>query len=94
VLAVSAFNIDSYMQNGLSKELNYFLLCSNQVFDFLLLDKSNMVNDVPENNNFAYLNPVSSLCCELWIPHSTPYSLQVHGQSCYLQTRVISKAGL
>jgi hypothetical protein len=29
------------------------LLCSIQLFDFFLLDKSNMVNDVPENDNFC-----------------------------------------
>ena len=65
------------------------LLCSNQLFDFFLLDKSSMVNDVPENDNFC-LNPVSSWRCGLWSPHSSPYSLQVLGQSYYFQTRVIS----
>jgi hypothetical protein len=54
------------------------LLCSNQLFDFFLLDKSSMVNDVPENDNFC-LNPVSSWRCGLWSPQSSssPYSLQV-----------------
>ncbi len=72
------------------------LLRSNQLFDFFLLDKLNMVNDVPdmvndvpENDNFC-LNPVSSWPCGLWSPHSSPYSLQVLGQSYYFQTRVIS----
>ena len=69
------------------------LLCSNQLFDFFLLDKSSMVNDVPENDNFC-LNPVSSWRCGLWSPHSSPYSLQVLGQSYYFQTRVISQADL
>jgi hypothetical protein len=27
----------------------HYLLCSNQLFDFFLLDKSSMVNDVPES---------------------------------------------
>jgi hypothetical protein len=31
------------------------LLCSNQLFDFFLLDKSNMVNDVSKNDDFVLL---------------------------------------
>jgi hypothetical protein len=45
------------------------LLCSNQLFDCLLLDKSNMVNNVIENDNFC-LNPVSSWRCILWSPNA------------------------
>jgi hypothetical protein len=44
------------------------LLCSNQLFDFFLLQKSNMVNDVPENDCYVWLNPVS--CWRRWSPHS------------------------
>jgi hypothetical protein len=55
------------------------LLCSNQLFDFFLLDKSSMVNDVPENDN-SCLNPVSSWRCGLWSPLSSPYSL-IHCKS-------------
>jgi hypothetical protein len=56
------------------------LLCSNQLFDFFLLNKSNMVNNV--------LNLVSSWLCGLWSPHSSPYSLQpLLGQSYYFTSR-------
>jgi hypothetical protein len=57
------------------------LLCSNQLSSIylFLVDKSNMVND------FVCLNR-----CGLWSPRSSPYSLQVLGQSYYFQTRVIS----
>jgi hypothetical protein len=64
------------------------LLCSKQLFDFFLLDKSNMVNDVPENDNFC-LNPVSSWRCGLWSQHSSPYSLQVLGQSWYFEYLIV-----
>ncbi len=45
--------------------------------------KWNMVNDVPENDDFDCLNPMSSWRCGLWSPHSSPYSLQVLEQCCY-----------
>ncbi len=62
-----------------------------QSWIIIILDKSNMVNDVSENDNFDWLNPVSSWRCGLWSSHnSSPYSLQVLEQSCYFQTRVIS----
>jgi hypothetical protein len=48
----------------------------NSSITILLLDKSNMVNDVPENDNFACLNPGLSWWCGLWSPHSSPVSLQ------------------
>jgi hypothetical protein len=67
---------------------SHCLLCSNQLFDFFLLDKSNMVNDGPEYDDFVCLNPVSSWCCKLYSSHSSSYSLQVLGQSSYFQTRV------
>jgi hypothetical protein len=50
---------------------------------YSVLDKLSMVNDVYENDQFLCLNPVSSWCCGLWSPHSSPYSLQVLGQNCY-----------
>ncbi len=69
------------------------LLCSNQLFDCLLSDKLNMVNDVTEspnqNEDFDYcLNPESRwrCFCGLWSPQSSLYSLQVPGQRCYFQT--------
>jgi hypothetical protein len=49
------------------------LLFSKQLFDSFLLDKSNILNDVPENDDFVCSNPV----CRLWIPYRSPYSLQV-----------------
>jgi hypothetical protein len=59
----------------------HYFLCSNQLLDFFLLDKSNMVNEVPESksDDFVCLNPVSSWRCGLWSPDSSPYSLQVLG---------------
>ncbi len=35
------------------------VICSNQLFDYLLVDKSNMVNDVSNNDDFVGLNPMS-----------------------------------
>jgi hypothetical protein len=37
------------------------LLCSNQLFDCFLPHISKMVNDVPENDDYVCLNPVSRL---------------------------------
>ncbi len=36
------------------------LLCSNQLFNCILLDKSNIANDGLENDNFDFFRPVSS----------------------------------
>jgi hypothetical protein len=78
---------------GNYRNISLPIVCSVQtncsISYFSLLDKSSMVNDVPENDNFC-LNPGSSWRCGLWSPHSSPYSLQVLGQSYYFQTRVIS----
>jgi hypothetical protein len=54
------------------------IVCSvqmNSSIAFFLLDKSNMVNDVPKSNNddFYRLNPVSSWRCGLWSPHTSVF---------------------
>ncbi len=64
------------------------LFCSNQLFDYALLDKSNMENDIPEHDDFCILQ--CSVYMALWIAESTKFSelLQVLGQSYSFQTRV------
>jgi hypothetical protein len=62
--------------------VSLLIVCSIQInssIAFFLLDKSNMVNDVPESNNddFVCLNLVSSRHCGLCSAHSSPYPLQV-----------------
>jgi hypothetical protein len=50
------------------------LLCSNQLFDYFLLDKSNMVNYVPKYKWWLVngLNLMSSWRCGLWSSHTSP----------------------
>jgi hypothetical protein len=63
--------------HGISAIYLIRLLCSNQLFDCFLLDKSNIVNDVPQNDDFVCLKPVFGWRCGFWSSHSFPYSVQV-----------------
>jgi hypothetical protein len=75
---------------GNFRNIYLLILCCVQInysIAFFFLRKSNMVNDVPENDDFDGLNSVFSWRCGLWSPRRFPYSLQVLGQSCYFQTR-------
>ena len=78
VLYVISTNFGRNMA-GNFRNISLLIVCYVQInssIAFFLLDKSSMVNDVPENDNFC-LNPVSSWRCGLWSPHRSPYSLQV-----------------